>query len=313
MSELSDYQLLDSGNGRKLERIAGHLVIRPCVQAVWQPKYLERWRQASSECLRTADGGGQWQHRHPQEVEKQRIFRWQGTAQQSLQMPITFTNFGHCGVFFEQAAVWQWVQEFLTQRQADREQADRAKAQHGVNSQAKMLNLFGYTGCCSLAAAAHQAQVFHVDSAKGVLQWGKQAMQLSQLSGIQWIHDDARSNLALGTKRGFQYDLIVLDPPVWGHGTQQGKSKRQGKKPEKWLFDEHVAPLVTAAGSLLPPGGRLIMTSHTPGTQHQTLATLVRSAIPDATVRTGDLGVAHQDDERVLPAGVYAVADRFAA
>ncbi|MFW5828963.1 MAG: class I SAM-dependent methyltransferase, partial [Planctomycetota bacterium] len=266
VSKLPDYQLLDSGHGDKLERIAGHLVQRPCPQAIW-PKRLpgNDWQRARSLCLRTADGGGSWQH-HAGEPKGLR-FHWQGPLPTPIRLHLRFTSFGHCGVFMEHSALW----------------AELAQRTPG-----KMLNLFGYTGAASLAAAATGAEVFHVDSAKGVLDWGKQNVRLNpDLPGrIRWIHDDARASLGFSKKRGFRYDLILMDPPSWGHGTS---SK------DVFTFDSDVSDMVADAMSVLAPGGHLIFSCHTPGVQTQAIVNLIDMSSA-RVLQAGELGLRHQDD-----------------
>jgi len=280
---LPDYQLLDSGQGEKLERIAGVLVQRPCSQAIW-PKCLpaKRWKQANSVCRRSDDGGGSWQH-HAGEPKKF-SFQWQGRLPQALRLQLRFTSFGHCGVFVEHSSLWQYV-------------LDRGPR--------RFLNLFGYTGAASLAVAGAGAEVFHVDSAKGVLDWGKESQALNAwLPGsVRWIHDDARASLAFSKKRGFQYDVVLMDPPSWGHG----KTSK-----EVWEFDRDCLGLVQDGAAVLAPGGALVFSCHTPGVQVQAVVNVLRACglvVSDA----GELGVRHHEDERVLPAGLYAVGERRAS
>jgi 23S rRNA (cytosine1962-C5)-methyltransferase len=278
------YLLLDSGSGDKLERIAGHWVQRPCPQAIWPRRLDERaWSRAQSVCERTPDGGGRW--RHDRGEHRDLALSWGDPA---LAFQIQFTSFGHCGVFFEQAPVWQLLQDRLRNRHTD--------------EPAKAINLFGYTGAASLAMAAAGAEVFHFDSAKGVLNWGKQNARLqSGLPGqIRWIHEDVRSFLALSAKRDFTYDVILADPPSWGHGVQ---------KKDVWTFDAEIFALARSCAERLRPGGTLVLTCHTHGVQHQALANVL-SACGLSVETTGDLGVAHSEDQRILPAGLISVGTK---
>ena len=128
------YQLLDSGFGKKLEIIAGLTVERPSPQAIWAPQLPEsEWKKATSVCIRKSDGGGTWKHRGDREPQDL-VMEWE-----KLKFKLKFTSFGHCGVFFEQQAVWNTlVQET---RALEKE----------LGRPIKFLNLFGYTGCASLA------------------------------------------------------------------------------------------------------------------------------------------------------------------
>ena len=284
---LQEYQLLDSGLGRKLERIAGMLVVRPCVQALWRPRLPEsEWKKASSICHRTKDGGGQWEHKRGE--PDPRVFRWDGEAGRPLQVEMRLTSFGHCGAFFEQVSLWRYFQRALIQSQSER---------------LSFLNLFGYTGCASVAAALTGAQVYHVDSSKGSSVLGKKNQELSDIpqDHIRWVHEDARDFLAFSQKRGFTYTGVYLDPPAWGHG----------KKQQKWVFEEHCLDLLAAAWSVVAPGGFMLMSTHTPGVQLQALRSMVEDVAGDGRlVGGGALGVEHMHDCRILPAGYYVLAER---
>lgn len=278
----SGYRLLDSGAGAKLEELGGVLVQRPCAQAIWPRQRSEAsWQAARSICERTPDGGGRWRHHG---ASPGGLFEWRhGSARIALQLRCT--EFGHCGVFFEQLPMWTLIVEELA----------RAPAGSGF------ANLFGYTGAASVAAAACGARVFHVDSARGVLDWGRANAQASGLAAdrIKWIHDDARSFLALSRKRGFRYHCVLADPPAWGHG----------KDSTTWQFEDHVAELIAHLGDVLEPGGLLLFTTHTPGVQRATLENLL-SAAGLKLEGAGELGIAHAEDARILPAGLWSAARR---
>jgi 23S rRNA (cytosine1962-C5)-methyltransferase len=289
-SGLQDYELLDSGGLAKLERIAGVLVQRPSPQALWQSTWSpSRWAEARSICRRSRDGGGSWEHQGA-EPRGMRM-AWQGPVGPALQFQLRLTAFGHCGVFPEQAPVWSQLQEWVAAFVAATGRAPR------------VANTFAYTGCGSLALAAAGAEVFHVDSAKGVLDWGKASLAGGpKLPGsVRWIHDDVRSFLAFGARRGFRYDAIIADPPSWGHG----------KKKETWTLDSDLAGFLHEAAALVDPEhGLLHCGCHSPGVQRDALRTCVAQAMPGAYVVAGEMGIAHADpdDSRILPAGIYACA-----
>ena len=278
------YQLLDSGNGRKLEKIAGVMVDRPSPQAIWSPLLeKKRWSQATSRLQRDDDGSGTWQHQRP--LRDDLALRYQ-VDQQTLLWQVKFTAFGHCGIFFEQVAVWQRIVAAIRQLQ-----------QQGIEHPV-FVNLFGYTGCASLVAAAAGAQVYSVDSAKGVLNWGKANAAASGLpaEAIRWVHADCRDFIALGKKKGFTYDLVLADPPAWGHG--KGRAQR-------WQFEDDARPLVDDLSAVLAPGhGQLLFNTHTPGVQATALAMLLDGAgLHDVAA---ELAVPHAHDHRLLPGGVVA-------
>ena len=279
------YDLLDSGDGRKLERIAGVVVDRPSPQAIWRRRLdAAAWSAATSIVVRTPDGGGFWKHQGGEPSGLR--FAWSPPGGRALAFALRFTSFGHCGLFFEQECVWR----LLSRATAD--------AGRRLGRQPKLLNLFGYTGAASLAMAAAGAEVFHVDSARGVLAWGKESEAASDLGDgrVRWVHEDAQKFLDHSQRKGFRYDGILADPPSWGHGANK----------ETWQFDEGVQRLADSCRAVLAESGFLLLTGHTPGVQHAALANVVAAAGFPAVV-AGEMGVVHRDDSRVLPAGLFAL------
>ena len=283
------YQLLDSGHGRKLEKIAGLMVDRPSPQAIWAPRLdKKRWQQATSRLLRADDGGGTWEHQRS--VRDDLMLRYD-VDDQHLHWQIKLTAFGHCGIFFEQVPVWQRLVTEIRRLQAA-----------GVE-RPTFVNLFCYTGCASLVAAAAGAQVYSVDSAKGVLNWGKANAQASGIpdDAIRWVHADCRDFIILGKKKGFTYDLVLADPPAWGHG--KGRAQR-------WQFEDDAQAFVADLAAVLSPGhGRLLFNTHTPGVQATALSMLLAGAELQH-VEGAELAVPHAQDDRLLPGGVIATGTR---
>lgn len=287
---LPQYELLDSGLGRKLEIIAGVKVVRPSPQAIWKPTLNEsKWRDVTSECTRTKDGGGKWVHKVEPRPDLYLPFK---IDNKELKFRLKFTSFGHCGVFFEQIPVWQWLYE----------EVKTLKTRLGRAP--KVINLFGYTGCASLVMAAAGAEVFHVDSARGVLNWGKESQELSKIpaQSIRWVHEDAQAFLKHSFNKGFKYDGILADPPSWGHGV----------KKEVWDFEKHIHILVEMLLAVLnKENSFLFLSSHTHGVQTEALKNIIADK-RWKTLEGGELGVKHQNDTRILPAGIYAAGRSYA-
>jgi 23S rRNA (cytosine1962-C5)-methyltransferase len=286
---LPHYELLDSGLGRKLEIITGIKVNRASPQAIWKPLLKEaEWNSATSTVIRTKDGGGKWEHKKeppanlyfPFEIDKK-----------TLNFRLKFTSFGHCGIFFEQIPVWQWLYEevtFLKQK---------------LGRAPKVVNLFGYTGCASLVMAAAGAEVFHVDSSKGVLDWGKDSQKRSGLpeNSIRWVQNDAQEFIRHSFKKNFTYDGILADPPSWGHGV----------KKEVWDFEKHIHLLIENILNVLHRDNSfLFLSSHTHGVQPEALKNLVLDK-RWKKVECGELGVKHQNDGRILPAGIFVTGQSY--
>ncbi len=194
-----DYELLDSGAGRKLERFGPYRLIRPEVQALWQPSLPGReWDSAHATFQATSEeSGGHWI------LKKKLVERWE-MSYGSLRFWTMTTPGRHLGVFPEAAPHWDFAAESIQ------------KAGRPVN----VLNLFGYTGLATLAAAAAGARVTHVDASKKSVAWARENQALSGLSDrpVRWIVDDALKFVEREGRRGARYDGIILDPPKFGRG-----------------------------------------------------------------------------------------------
>ena len=221
----ADHALIDSGNGLKLERYGKLNIIRPEAQALWQPELPRKiWDKA--DAIFTGDtseeGKGRWQFPN-YELDETWTLSHDGMAYFGR-----FTSFRHVGVFPEQSAHWQFMEEKISER----------KVQGG---EFRLLNLFGYTGLASLLAARAGAHVTHVDASKKAIGWARENQTLAELEGkpIRWICEDAVKFCEREQRRGNTYDGILLDPPKYG----------RGPKGEVWqLFEDlpHMIDLVRA-------------------------------------------------------------------
>lgn len=287
---IEGYELHDSGEGRKLERIAGILVDRPSPQAIWKKRLTPtEWDKASSVCLRTDDGGGKWKHKKGEPTET--FLNYKTEFGKELRFKLRFTTFGHCGLFFEQEPIWRLLN------------ARAAQIQKELGRPGKFINLFAYTGAASLSMATTGAEVFHVDSAKGILTWARDWGTLNQIpeKNLRIVHEDARAFLKHSVKKGFKYDGILMDPPSWGHG----------KEKEVWNFNDELQPLADDCAKVLnDEKSFILLTSHTHGVQQHALKNVLNAAAKFKEVSVGELGVRHTHDERILPAGIFAFAER---
>jgi 23S rRNA (cytosine1962-C5)-methyltransferase len=205
-----DYELLDSGNGLKLERFGPYTFVRPEVQALWkQALSAEKWQTAHAVFNPSAEeSGGHWSFKKPVDRKWAISYLLGGKNEQAEESKLKFfvmtTPGRHLGVFPECAAHWDWM-------------TDKIRKQAG---QVNVLNLFGYTGLSTLAAAAAGAKVTHVDASKKSVMWARDNQDLSGLSEkpIRWIVDDALKFVEREHRRGVKYDGILLDPPKFGRG-----------------------------------------------------------------------------------------------
>lgn len=196
-----DYGLLDSGQGLKLERYGPYIFVRPEHQAVWRPALPpEGWEAAHAVFQPTGEeSGGHWKFNRP--VEPEWVMRYK-----NLRFKAHASSSRHMGIFPEQAVHWDWISNLIQQ------------AQRPV----QVLNLFGYTGLASLAAAQAGASVTHVDASKKALAQGRANQALSGLEDrpIRWLVDDAFKFVQREVRRGSRYDGLILDPPKFGRGPQ---------------------------------------------------------------------------------------------
>jgi 23S rRNA (cytosine1962-C5)-methyltransferase len=194
-----EYELLDSGHGQKLERFGSYIFARPESQAMWSPALSEsEWKKAHAIFVPSGEeSGGHW------DFKKKVDEKWEMTYGQLRFWAMT-TPGRHLGVFPEVAAHWDFMSDLVR------------KATRPPN----ILNLFGYTGLASLAAAAAGAQVTHVDASKKSVSWARDNQVLSGLSDkpVRWIVEDAIKYVQREVKRGVKYDGIILDPPKFGRG-----------------------------------------------------------------------------------------------
>ena len=193
-----DYEVLDTGDGEKLERWGNVILRRPDPQTIWPKADPALWKQAQAHYRRSEKGGGEWEFltRLPE--------RW--TIQhQDLRFYVRPTGFKHTGLFPEQAANWVWMGDLI---------------RNSGRKDIRVLNLFGYTGGATLACAAAGATVCHVDASKGIVAWGKDNAVASGLADrpIRWLVDDCAKFVAREKRRGNTYDGIIMDPPSYGRG-----------------------------------------------------------------------------------------------
>src|SRR5579859_1476677 len=219
----ADYELLDTGNGAKLERFGPYTFVRPEPQAIWRPALPDRdWAAAHGTFTSKSpdDDSGGWSFRVPIEP------RWT-MKYGALSFWAQATAFRHMGVFPEQADHWDWAANLIRQ----------------AKPPVRALNLFGYTGLFSLATAAAGASVTHVDASKRVIGWARDNQALSGLNEkpIRWLLDDAAKFVRREVRRGSTYDGLMIDPPKFGRGPNG----------EVWKLDEALPDLLRECRRLL--------------------------------------------------------------
>ena len=241
-ARVEDYESIDAGEGRRLERFGDHIVDRPHPGADDRQRAPGRWADADLRFEREVGWSGH--------IEAD----WT-VAVDDLRFELRPTAAGQVGLFPEHAALLPWL-------------VDRVVDHGGAPT---ILNLFAYTGLVTLALARAGASVAHVDAAKPSVDWARRNAMLNGLADrpVRWLVDDARAFVAREIRRGRLYDGVVLDPPTYGHGAS-GKA---------WRLERDLGPLLDDIGRVLAPGGFLLLTAHTAALDPFTLGGFVGQGV----------------------------------
>ena len=275
-----DYEVLDTGDGEKLERWGNVILRRPDPQTIWPKADPVLWKQAQAHYHRSEKGGGEWEYKR-RLPEKWKISC--GEGEDKLTLIVSPTGFKHTGVFPEQAVNWAWY----------------AKKIRAAGRPVKVLNLFGYTGGATLAAAAAGAQVTHVDASKGMVAWAKENARSSNLESapIRWIVDDCVKFVEREIRRGNHYDAIIMDPPSYG----------RGPKGEIWKIEESIYPFIELTTQILSDDPLFfLINSYTTGLQPAVLNYMMQTALTPkfgGHTEASEIGLPVTDNGLVLPCG----------
>jgi 23S rRNA (cytosine1962-C5)-methyltransferase len=219
-----DYELIDSGNGQRLERFGPYTVVRTDSNVLWQPTQPDHpaWSEPDAHFY-GKEKGHEWQ------LASQDLLEGWPLTWGKMTLKVRPTPFRHMGVFPEQVVHWEWLQKTIK----------------GAEEPKTVLNLFGYTGASTIVAAQAGAHVTHVDASKGTVFWASENARLSKVATdkVRWIVDDAIKFMKREVRRGAKYDLIIMDPPVFG----------RGPKGEVWRLDEQFIDLMSLSAQLLTP------------------------------------------------------------
>jgi 23S rRNA (cytosine1962-C5)-methyltransferase len=288
------YALIDFGDGRKLERFGKVVLDRPSPAAANARRvYPELWSTATARFVATSAAGGSLGQRGRWTDQLPLPAAWL-IEHPALVLELRATEFGHVGVFPEQAENWSWLAKqisLLKHPQGSSAQTPKARP--------RVLNLFAYTGASTLAAAAAGAAVTHIDASKSTIAWARRNADLCALATapIRWIVEDASRFVARETKRGNRYQGIILDPPSYGHGP----------KGSVWQIERDLPDLLENCGTLLAEdAGFLLLSCHSPGIGAEDLERQLLKAIPrmaHGETKSADLVLA-ADDVRRLHCGV---------
>lgn len=278
-NEWKEYECLDAGNGEKLERWGDVILRRPDPQAMWNVEFNTSWNTADGFYHRSSKGGGQWEFRTP-------LDDYWTVNYKNLKFKVSPTNFKHTGLFPEQATNWDFMMNMIKK----------------ANRPIKVLNLFSYTGAATMACASAGASVVQVDASKGMTEWAKENMHLSNLDNcsIRFIVDDCLKFVEREARRGNTYDAIVMDPPSYGRGPNN----------EVWKFEDCLYSLINACLKILSDKPLFfLINSYTTGISSVVLGNILKTTIlplyPNGTIDVGEVGLLITRDNLVLPCGIY--------
>lgn len=288
-----DYELIDSGDGYKLERFGKYKLIRPEPKALWSKSLQDKEWYAQAHTLFKPGAGfgkagkedsGTWEPL--KRMPEQWHVEYNGAGNLHIKLRLGLTSFKHVGVFPEQATNWDWI---YNQTLRVSSSGDAAKP--------KVLNIFAYTGGATLAARSAGAETTHVDSVKQVVNWAKENMAQSGLDNIRWIIDDALKFVKREARRGNLYNGLILDPPAYGHGPNG----------ERWKLDELLFELLQDCAKIVAPKNSFVVLNlYSNGYS----ALLAKTALEKAFGSTGDYscGELVLDDSfgKAIPLSVFA-------
>lgn len=293
----ADYELVDSGDGQKLERFGSITLARPDPQALW-PKHLKPdvWVKADATFMQSGKNA-KWVSGGGAELPGE----WQVTfslAGGDIKFLLGLSTFKHTGIFPEQYSNWQWIGETIR------------SARSAKNQKISVLNLFGYTGGATLAALSAGAEVCHVDASKVSIGRAKQNVEISGLAAsdspeVRFILDDAVAFVKREARRGKVYDAIVMDPPAFG----------RGPKGEVWNIEKDLPRLIEACRNILLPRPLFILINgYAAGYSPIAYKNLLGSLLSDSSgqnsqehIECGELAICESGHSgRLLPAGIFA-------
>lgn len=276
----TDYEILDTSGGEKLERWGEYILARPDPQVIWTTdKKIKEWDRLNARYHRSNKGGGEWEFFDL--PEQWRIDYELQNIGKKLSFNLKPFSFKHTGLFPEQAVNWEWMSSLI------------ASAGRPV----KVLNLFAYTGGATLACAAAGAAVTHVDASKGMVNWAKENAASSGLSDapVRWLVDDCVKFTEREIRRGNNYDIIIMDPPSYG----------RGPKGEIWKIEDNIFDLIGLCTKVLSDNPlAFLINSYTTGLQPGVLKYMLQLALKyPGSIEADEVGLPVSCGSFILPCG----------
>ena len=272
-----DYECLATGNKEKLERWGNIILNRPDQTIVWSKSNNPIWNNWDGYYHRSNEGGGYWEF-------KKKLPEYWTVNYKHLTFKVSPTNFKHTGIFPEQATNWDYIMN---------------KIKESNNDEFRVLNLFAYTGCATMAASSAGAkEVVHVDASKGMIDWAKENMKLSHLENntIRFICEDVIKFLDREIRRGRTYHAIIMDPPSYARGPNK----------EVWRLEDNLQELLDKSKQLLDKDySFLLINCYTTNFSNTSLNNILSLTFKDSKIETGEIGLPVKENNLTLPCGIY--------
>lgn len=277
----TEFSVIATGDGEKLERWGDRVLLRPDPQIIWHAqKPLRSYDKIDAVYERSSTGGGRWLFESA-DIKTEFVLRWR-----NLCFSLKLMGFKHTGLFPEQAANWDRMIKLIK----------------GANRKISVLNLFGYTGAASVACKSAGADVCHVDGAKAMVERAGENLRLSGLdsNGMRFIVDDCFKFCQRELRRGKRYEAIILDPPSFGRGPNG----------EKWKIEEGISELMSLVAKLLGDNPLFVcLNSYTTGLQPGVMANVLKLALKDGVrIDSDEIGL-RTEEGLILPQGCTAFAE----
>lgn len=279
----TDYECIATGDGEKLERWGNVILNRPDPQIIWNKTNNPVWNTRDGYYERSKTGGGSWHFKH-------KLKDYWTIKYKDLKFKVSPTNFKHTGIFPEQATNWDYIID---------------KIKESNQKEFRVLNLFAYTGCATMAASsAGASEVVHVDSSKGMIDWAKENMKLSGLENnrIRFIQDDVLKFLEKEKRRGRTYHAIIMDPPSYGRGPNK----------EVWKLEDNLQELLNKTKDILDKDfSFLLINCYTTGFSPTSLYNILSLTFKNNKILTGEIGLPVTENNLVLPCGIYGKVSKY--
>lgn len=282
IKDFDDYEILDMACGQKLERWNGVILSRPDPQIIWPVKSRKNlWDSVDAKYTRSKTGGGEW-HIYNKDMDDSWTVSWK-----DLTFNLKLMGFKHTGLFPEQSYNWNII---------------RTKIANSDKKNVKVLNLFAYTGGASVAALSAGAEVVHVDSSRGMVDWAKENVRSSGLGDkpIRFLVDDVVKFVEREIRRGNKYDIIIMDPPSFGRGSNK----------EIWNIESDLYNLVELCTQILSDDPIMfLINSYTTGLSMNVLKDVLELTVNEkykGYIDVDEVGIPMKESKLVLPCGIYA-------